>query len=480
MVLQKLKENQLFANFKKCEFGKNEVTYLGHEISGNEVAADVSKVKAMVEWPVPVNLKELRGFLGLTGYYRKFVANYAQIAYPLTEQLKKDNFGWSSAATQSFEHLKQAMVTAPVLTMPDFSVPFILETDASGYGVGAVLIQADRPVAYFSQILGSRARLKSVYEKELMAICLAIQKWKHYLLGRHFVVRTDQQSLRYILQQREIGADYQHWVSKLMGYDFEIIYKPGASNRVADALSRKTEGEVELGALLSISEVNWTELLAEANSDPFIMKIKEDIMSNQKNHVGFSVVDGRLLYKGRTVIPRSASMIPILLKEYHDSVVGGHSGDLKTYLRVATDWFWPGMRKDVTKYVGSCAICQQNKSSNQNPAGLLEPLQLPLQVWDEITMDFIEGLPISKGFDTLLVVVDHLSKFAHFLCLKHPFTANSVAAIFVSEVVRLHGFPISIVSDRDRVFMSNFWRELFRLQGTTLKRSTSYHPQTDG
>lgn len=215
-VLVTLQQHQLFANFKKCAFGRGEVAYLGHVISARGVAVDPEKVRAIVEWAVPNNLKELRGFLGLTGYYRKYVKGYARIAQPLTEQLKKDNYWWTEVATEAFEHLKRALTCAPVLAKPDFSKQFILETDASGFGSGAVLLQEHRPIAFYSKLLGVRAQQKSIYEKELMAICLAIQKWKYYLMGRHLVVRTDQQSLRFITQQREIGADYQKWVSKLM------------------------------------------------------------------------------------------------------------------------------------------------------------------------------------------------------------------------------------------------------------------------
>lgn len=166
-------------------------------------------------------------------------------------QLRKDNFGWTGKESEAFDTLKRDMVAAPVLVMPDFTKTFIVETDASGYGLGAVLMQEGRPIAYYSKLLGPRAQSKSVYKKELMAVCLSILKWKHYLIGRHFIVRTDQQSLRYITQQREIAGDYQKWVSKLMAYDFEVQYKPGTSNRVADALSRKTVGEVELGFMMS-------------------------------------------------------------------------------------------------------------------------------------------------------------------------------------------------------------------------------------
>ncbi|XP_057252042.1 uncharacterized protein LOC130592021 [Beta vulgaris subsp. vulgaris] len=480
MVLQTLEANQLFVNLKKCEIGLPEVAYLGHKVSGEGVAADYEKIRAMVEWEPPKNLKELRGFLGLTGYYRKFVAHYAHIAQPLTAQLKKDAFGWTEEADQAFRALKTAMTNTPVLALPNFKIPFILETDASGYGVGAVLMQNNHPIAFYSKLLGPRSQARSVYEKELMAICLAIQKWRHYLLGRHFIVRTDQQSLKFIMQQREIGSQYQRWVSKLMGLDFEIQYKPGPSNNVADALSRKHSGEVELGSTECRQEVDWEELCQEIKQDQTLQKITAEVQEDPGAHPYFSVVEGRLLYKGRVVIPQNSVFVQSLLEENHDSPTGGHSGDLKTYLRLATSWYWVGMRGDVTKYVRRCGVCQQFKATNLSPAGLLQPLPLPRLVWEEITMDFIEGLPRSKGCDTVFVVVDRLTKYAHFLTLKHPFTAYTVAGVFIKEIVRLHGFPSSIVSDRDRIFMSLFWKELFRLHGTTLKRSTAYHPQTDG
>ena len=142
--------------------------------------------------------------------------------------------------------------------------------------------------------------------------------------------------------------------------------------------------------------------------------------------------------------------------------MGGHTGEFKTYLRVAADWYWQGMRRDITTYVQHCLIC---KVSHQHPSGLLQPLPLPSLVWDDLTMDFIEGLPLSRGVDTILVVVDRLSKYGHFLTLRHPFTVVTVAELFIKEIVRLHGFPSSIVSDRDRIFMSIFWRELFRFMG---------------
>lgn len=192
-VLELLKQQQLYANYKKCEFGCLEVAYLGHLISQRGVVVDPSKVQSMIDWPVPKSIKALRSFLGLTGYYRRFIKNYAHLASPLTNQLKKECFGWNEQATQAFEALKTAFMSAPVLGMPDFSLPFTLKTNSSGFGLGAVLLQHEHPVAYFSKVLGQRARLKSIYDKELMAIVLQFQKWRHYFLGHPFIIRTDQQ-----------------------------------------------------------------------------------------------------------------------------------------------------------------------------------------------------------------------------------------------------------------------------------------------
>lgn len=254
-------------------------------------------------------------------------------------------------------------------------------------------------------------------------------------------------------------------MSKLLGYDFEIEYRPGLENKAADALSRLPP-VAHLAHMAVPAIIDVAVLQEEVRNDDHLNSIIQKLQDDSDDMSKFALQQGVLKYKGRLVISKSSSLLPAILHLYHDSVLGGHSGFLRTYKRLTSDLYWVGMKADIKKYVEECLICQSNKSMAISPIGLLQPLEVPMRIWEEITMDFIEGLPRSEGCDAILVVVDRLSKYGHFLALKHPFTAKTVAAKFIQEVVRLHGFPKSIISDRDKIFISHFWTELFRVQGT--------------
>ncbi|KAK8934297.1 hypothetical protein KSP39_PZI014692 [Platanthera zijinensis] len=477
-VLTILRENQLFAKKSKCSFGQSQVEYLGHLVSARGVQADPRKIESMVSWPQPTTVRALRGFLGLTGYYRRFVKDYGKIARPLTQLLQKDAFQWSIEADEAFRALKQAMTTTPVLALPDFSKEFVVETDASGVGLGAVLMQEGRPLAYFSKALAPRTLGLSTYEKEMLAIIHAVEMWRPYLLGQHFQVRTGHQSLKHFLEQRLASPLQQKWLTKLMGYDYEIVYKQGRENVVADALSRLPESSLSHVSGPVVTTLD--EIQAAVLQDPELRTIIETLQQGQATEPGYHLQGQRLYFQGRVVIPSASPWRTAMMQEFHASPTDGHAGILRTLQRLRANVFWKGMRRDVQQFVRECDICQRQKYETTSPAGLLTPLEIPHQVWDTISMDFIDGLPKSQGKSVILVVVDKLSKYGHFLPLSHPYTGETVAELFAREIVRIHGLPRSIISDRDPVFISNFWRVLFRLQGTTLRMSTAHHPQTDG
>ncbi|KAL0545229.1 hypothetical protein IC582_020379 [Cucumis melo] len=226
-VVSTLRHHALYANKNKCSFAQLKIEYLGHIISREGVEVDPEKIRSIADWPVPTNVRQVCGFLGLTGYYRRFVQHYEFIAAPLTQLLKKGGFKWNKEVEEAFEKLKKAMLSLPILALPNIDQPFEIETNASGFGVGAILTQLKRSIAFYSHTLAMRDRAKPAYERELMAVVLAVQRWRPYLLGTRFIVKTDQKSLKFLLEQRVVQPQYQKWVAKLLGYSFEVVYKPG-------------------------------------------------------------------------------------------------------------------------------------------------------------------------------------------------------------------------------------------------------------
>jgi hypothetical protein len=485
-VFDVLRQHQLHLKRSKCTFATTSVHYLGHAISKEGVAMDATKVAAVQSWPQPRSVRGLRGFLGLSGYYRRFIRDYGTITAPLTQLLRKEGFRWSEEADAAFSALKGALCSAPVLQLPDFAATFVVDCDASGSGFGAVLHQEGRPVAFFSRPFAARHLKTAAYERELIGLVQAVRHWRPYLWGRAFVVRTDHYALKFMLDQRLSTIPQNQWVSKLFGYDFSVEYRPGKGNVVADALSRR-DGDVPLlaavphaGPLLTALSTPTFQLYDDIRHE----LDTEDALRQHREAAGtgalgpaWTVRDGLTLYEGRVYVPATSARLDDVLQLAH---TGGHEGIQRTLQRLWQHFYVEHDRRLVGEFVRSCPTCQQNKTETLHPAGLLQPLPVSSRVWADISIYFVEALPKVHGKSVLLMVVDRFLKYAHFIALGHPYTASSVARAFFQEIVRLHGFPESIVSDRDPVFTGHVWRDLFRHAGVKLRMSTAFHPQTDG
>jgi len=468
-VLKVLREQKLYAQATKCSWMATEIKYLGHIIKKGKVMVDPAKTKAVEEWPQPENVSELRGFLGLSGYYRRFVPNYSGIAKDLTDLLHKDvPYIWKKEHDDAFQELKRRLVSAPVMHTPkyykDKPAHFECTTDASDYALGAVITQDGHPIAYRSRKLQPRERNYAVHEKELLAIVDSVKDWRHYIEGQKVTVFTDHQSLTHFMDQPGVSQRQVRWLETLLSHDLKILYMKGKENVAADGLSRRSD----LAALSKIStDEFWMDEIRKASLG-FPMK-------------NCKVEDGLVYKRGRLYIPDEPRFKLRILQECHDSPLSGHFGLEKTFRKLQRSYFWPTMGKDTEEYVASCDLCQRNKPSTQKPYGLLQSIPPTAAKWKDISMDFMVKLPkTKKGYDAVIVFVDRFTKAIRIEPMKETDGAVQVAHIFFKTVFRHHGIPHQIICDRDARFTSNFWKELMRLTETKVAMSTAYHPQTDG
>ncbi|WZY86898.1 hypothetical protein YC2023_033282 [Brassica napus] len=473
-VLDVLRKESLFANLKKCTFGTDHLVFLGFVVSADGVKVDQEKVKAIQEWPIPKTISEVRSFHGLAGFYRRFVKDFSTIAAPLTEVIKKEvGFKWGEAQELAFQCLKEKLTNAPLLILPDFNKTFEIECDASGIGIGAVLMQEKRPIAYFSEKLGGATLNYTTYDKELYALVRALQTWQHYLWPKEFVIHTDHESLKYLKSQNKLSKRHARWVEFIETFPYVIKYKQGKENIVADALSRR----YVLLNTLDVKLLGFEQIKVMYENDP---EFKDAYKSCEKFAAGhYFRQDGFLFYDNRLCVP-NCSLRDLFVRESHGGSLMGHFGVAKTLKTLQDHFYWPRMKRDVERLCERCATCKQAKSKVQNH-GLYTPLPIPYHPWNDISMDFIVGLPRTRtGKDSIFVVVDRFSKMAHFIACHKTDDALHVANLFFKEIVRLHGMPKTIVSDRDTKFLSYFWKTLWSKLGTKLLFSTTCHPQTDG
>ncbi|KAJ9538736.1 hypothetical protein OSB04_031469 [Centaurea solstitialis] len=469
---------------------------------------DPAKVEAVTNWPRPTTVTEVRSFLGLAGYYRRFVEGFSSIALPLTRLLRKGvKFSWENDQEKSFEELKKRLVSAPVLTLPSGTGGYQIYSDASKNGLGCVLMQHGKVVAYASRQLKPYEVNYPTHDLELAAVIFALKIWRHYLYGETCDIFTDHKSLKYIFTQKELNMRQRRWLELLKDYDARIQYHPDKANLVADALSRKNSGSLSclissqmhviqdlerlgvevyanqpVGCLASLMvEPTLVSRITEAQKqDGELWAILQKIDNGKQ--VDFRVdSDGIMWFGNRLCVPNDPEIREALLNEAHSSPFSIHPGSTKMYRDLKQNFWWNGMKQDVANFVARCLTCQKVKIEHQRASGFLQPLEIPAWKWEDISMDFVTGLPKTlKKNNAIWVIVDRLTKSAHFLPIQEGCSVDKLSELFQREIIRLHGTPVSIVSDRDPRFTSRFWKGLQKAWGTRLRLSTAFHPQTDG
>jgi hypothetical protein len=462
---------------------------------------DPSKVRDVLNWSLSKNVPEIRSFLGLARYYRRFIEGFSKILKPLTTLLEKGKeFKWDDKCQASFEELKKRLTTTPMLIMPDIRKGFDVYCDASRQGLCCVLMQEGKVVAYASRQLRKHEQNYPTHDLELTAVVHALKIWRHYMIGNKCQIFTDHKSLKYIFTQKDLNLRQRRWLELIKDYDLDIQYHPGKANVVVDALRRKSQTNMLIGHLLP-QELCWEmaqlNLGIVASSETLTLKIEStlehDIRKGQmtdekiaeyKKLIKLGKVlefkedeQGTVWFKNRICVPEIKEPRETILMEAHDSAYSIHPGSTKMYQYLKQRYWWYGMKKDVATHVALCDTCQRVKVEYQRPAGLLQPLKVPEWKCEEIGMEFIVGLPRTcDGYDSIWVIVDRLTKVAHFIPVKTTYTGVELAELYNSRIVCLHGVPKKIVSDRDTQFTSRFWQKLHESMDTKLNFSSAYHP----
>jgi transposase InsO family protein len=487
-VFQCIQSAGLRLNPKKCLFAAPEIKVLGHLVNEDGVRPDPEKVRAITHFPLPQNIKDIKSFLGLCSYYRRFIKDFCNKSQPLQQLLKGDaTFVWKEDQQRSFDVLKHALTSDPVLGLYDENAETELHTDASGYGLGAVLVQMqkgnEKVIAYASRVLSKAEKNYSTTEKECLAAVWGITKFRPYLFGRPFNIVTDHHSLCWLANLKDPSGRLARWALRLQEHDVTITYKSGHKHRDADCLSRNPVPD-RTNDIPSVSAV--ADIAAEQRDDPELLQVIESLENGVSVKQGYHLMEGVLCKKNYD--PLEQPWLPVvpkhlrddILKFYHDAPISGHLGFAKTFDRVRRKFYWPRLYRTVRRYVKHCRDCQRRKHVPQLPPGQLVPIPPAISPFHRIGIDLLGRFPITTlGKKWIIVCTDYLTRYAITKALPTA-DASEVAKFLVEEVILKHGAPRAMISDRGKVFQSKLVAEIISLCQVNHKMTTAYHPQTNG
>lgn len=501
-VLQRCTETNLVLNWEKCHFMVKEGIVLGHKISSRGIEVDRAKIEVIEKLPPPSSVKGIRSFLGHAGFYRRFIKDFSKLARPLCNLLEKDRvFDFDESCLDAFNRLKKELTSAPIVTSPDWSLPFELMCDASDYAVGVVLGQKKEKrmhvIAYASKTLDDAQINYSTTEKELLAVVFALDKFRSYLVGSKVIVYSDHAAIRFLMTKKDAKPRLVRWILLLQEFDLEIRDKKGCENLVADHLSRLDQGDGEVGGAMPINDKFPEEqLLVVSMSTPWYADfvnyivggvVPDTLSYNQKKKFFYDVKhyywEEPLLYKEcadgmfRRCVPHDE--VPHIFRHCHSLECGGHNSSMKTVAKILqSGFYWPTMHQDARDYVAKCDRCQRvGNISRRNEM----PLQyiLEVEIFDVWGMDFMGPFPSSYGNQYILVGVDYVSKWVE--AIASPTNDARIVKKFLKKhVFTRFGVPRAIINDGGSHFCNKQVADLLRKYGVTQKVATPYHPQTSG
>lgn len=486
-VFERLTKAGLTVGRDKCKFCRPELKYLGYVVNSSGLHVDPEKVSAILNIRPPKNVSEVRRILGITSWYRRFIPNFATIVAPITNLLRKHvKFVWSEECNLAFERVKEHLVSAPIISCPDFDKPFSIQTDASDFGLGAVLSQShedgERVVSFISRSLTSSERKYSVTEKECLAVLWAIERFRPYVEATHFTVITDHFALKWLHSLKDPSGRLARWSVRLQQYDFDVIHRKGKDHIVPDVLSRSVP---------VVDEISINSLTFEGYVDPWYDKMSRKITDNPLHYPQWRVENGVILKKIRSaypslddsafdwkvVVPKSHRTE--IIRNHHDPPTSGHAGVYKTYDRVGRKFYWPKMRSDIANYIRSCRVCLATKPVQKPPSGLMCSRTDVSRPWELISLDIVGPLPrSSNGYKYILSIQDYFTKFCLFLPMREA-TASGITRLIEEHVFLLFGVPRTLITDNGKQFISKEFSKLMNAYKVKHFRTANYHPQAD-